>query len=143
MADGVERRAQIDTETVKALLLINGGGTIALLALLPSLITRGGHTTLVRAILFGVLVLVLGLASAVVHNRLRRKCSLCYEQHQMKPPPAILFGRRLSEPMVCVLSTMFMWASIAAFVGAGIFVAFTGLLMDWPPLQPVPGLPTK
>jgi hypothetical protein len=30
MSDGKERRAQIDTETVRALLLINGGGAVSL-----------------------------------------------------------------------------------------------------------------
>jgi len=38
MSNGVEQRAQIDTETVRALLVINGGGAIALLSLLPTIL---------------------------------------------------------------------------------------------------------
>ena len=119
MSNGVERRSQIDTETVRALLLINGGGAIALLTLLPSILDKEGYEPLASAILKGVLILMIGLVSAVVHNQFRRRCSLHYDQHSMKPPRGRIFGFTLWAPTVCCISQTFMWISIAAFFGAG------------------------
>jgi hypothetical protein len=76
MTKGVEIRSQIDTETVRALLLINGGGAIALLTLFTSLIGKQEYRQLALFILIGVLLLMVGLVCAVLHNRFRRKCSL-------------------------------------------------------------------
>ncbi len=44
MTKGLEIRAQIDTEVVKGLLLLNGGGAVALLALLPTVIGKPGFS---------------------------------------------------------------------------------------------------
>ena len=38
MSNGVDRRAQMDVETFKALLLINGGGAVALLWVFSALV---------------------------------------------------------------------------------------------------------
>jgi hypothetical protein len=128
MAKGVELRAQMDTETVRALLLINGGGAIALLTLLSSVLGKPDYVDLAHAILCGVLVFMLGLVFAVIHNRLRRKCSLLFEQHGMCPPKGRVLGIELSQPTVCWLSERFMWLSIAAFISAGVIVAVVGLV---------------
>ena len=61
MASGVERRSQIDTETVRALLLINGGGVVALLSLIPSILDIDGYERLAFHILIGVSILMFGL----------------------------------------------------------------------------------
>ncbi len=127
MADGIDRRAQIDQETVKALLLINGGGAIALLTLLPNILDKEGYRPLAFAILIGISILIAGLVLAIAHNRLRRKCSLIYEQHDMRPPRGKLLGILLPEPCVCFASTACMWLSMAAFIGAGIFVTINGI----------------
>ena len=134
MNGGVETRAQIDTETVKALLLVNGGGAVALLALLPVILQRG-QETLAKAILAGVVVLTLGLVFAIIHNRLRRKCSNIYSRANMSPPPGRLFGRQLRQPAVCFFSTAFMWLSLATFAFPGITVGAIGFtsLGDRPP----------
>jgi hypothetical protein len=139
MSNGVERRSQIDTETVKALLLINGGGAIALLTLFGSVLTlfgsvlgKDGYENLAMAILVGVWILILGLVFAVIHNRLRRKCSLHYDQREMEPPAGRLLGLQLREPTICIVSTVFMWLSIVAFVTAGAFVTFRGIVILWP-----------
>lgn len=128
MSNGVERRSQIDTETVKALLLINGGGAIALLTLLPSILDKPGFKGLATSILVGVLILMVGLVCAVVHNQLRRRCSLHYEQHKMRPPKGRLLGITLWEPTVCCVSWTLMWISIGAFFVAGSFVAICGIV---------------
>jgi hypothetical protein len=129
MADGVERRSQIDTETVRALLLINGGGALALLTLFPHVLGTPGYKELASAVLVGILLLIFGLLCAVIHNRLRRICSLHFEHHNMRPPKGRLLGFVLWEPTVCCFSTAFMWSSIAAFVVAGSYVALRGILI--------------
>jgi len=120
MADGRETRAGIDTETVRGLLLINGGGAVALLAFLPGVLQKPEFESLARAIIWAVFTFQIGLASAVVHNRLRRKCSLEYAKKERAP--CSVFGRPLQEPCVCHWSTGLMWLSIVAFLVAGIIV---------------------
>jgi len=127
MTNGIDRRERIDTEHFKALLLVNGGGAVALLAIVPSLLDKTGYATLTRAILVGVLIMMIGLVLAVIHNRYRRKCSLVYEEHGMKPPGGSLFGFQLSRPTVCAISEWCMWGSLAAFVVAGVSVASVGI----------------
>ena len=129
MTSGVERRSQIDTETVKALLLINGGGAIALLTTFSQIIGKSGYEKLAPAILIAILFLIFGLMCAVVHNRLRRMCSLHYEHHNMRPPRGRLFGFELWEPTICSISTVFLWLSVAAFIFAGSYVACRGIVI--------------
>lgn len=83
VSEGVKIRAQIDTESVRNVMLVNGGGSVALLALLPAIL----GTPLVFGVLATLAIWLLGLTLAVCHSVLRRKCSLVYEQHGMKPPP--------------------------------------------------------
>jgi hypothetical protein len=125
MTTGLEIRAQIDTENVKGLLLINGGAAIALLAFFPSVLDKPGYESLARAILWSLLIFQAGLFFAVVHNRLRRICSLRYEQHNYQPPPCEIFGIKLGEPCVCRASIICMWLSVAAFIWGG-FAVFQG-----------------
>ena len=127
MPTGLEIRARMDAETAKALLLLNGGGAIALLAFLPSILDIVNYEPLVRAVLWGVLVFMSGLVAAVIHNNLRRRCSLHYEQHQMRPPGGKLLGIPLWAPTVCCVSQAFMALSLLAFMAAGAYVAYTGL----------------
>ncbi len=125
MTTGLEIRAQIDTENVKGLLIINGGAAVALLALLSAVLDKPGYESLARAVLWSLLIFQIGLLFAMVHNRLRRVCSLVYEQHKYQPPPCELFGVKLKEPCVCWRSIICMWLSVAAF-GIGGFVVFLG-----------------
>jgi hypothetical protein len=127
MSNGVERRSQIDTETVKALLLINGGGIAALLTVFSQVLGKSGYEPLASEILVGVLIFMFGLVCAVIHNRLRRQCSLHYDLHNMRPPKGRLLRVQLWEPTVCSFSTAFMWLSIASFVVAGSYVAVRGI----------------
>lgn len=127
MTSGLEIRAQIDTENLKGLLLINGGGAVALLAFLPSVLGKPGYHSLARAILWGLFIFQCGLLSAVIHNRLRRICSLVYERNDYKPPPCKLFGINLRQPCVCRWSVLFMWCSVLAFFVAGSLVFWGGL----------------
>jgi len=124
MANELEIRAQIDTENVKALLLINGGAAVALLAFLGSVLGEKGCEPLAQGILCALLIYQLGLLAAVVHNRLRRKCSLKYQQHEYTPPRCEILGRKLAEPCICMWSIFFLWGSVLAFVAASIVVYF-------------------
>src|SRR5690606_24838349 len=88
LSDGVKIRAQIDSESVRNSLLINGGGSVALIALLPSIL----GTPLVLAVLLALAIWLFGLTLAATHSILRRKCSLIHEQYKMSPPK----GRKCS-----------------------------------------------
>jgi hypothetical protein len=132
MATGLEIRAQIDTELVKGLLLINGGGAIALLAFLPTVIGKPEYAALSKAILWALLTFQVGLLAAVIHNRLRRVCSSTYEMHAMKPPPCNIFPFNIikfkhDKPCVCRTSVIFMWVSVLCFFLAGLVVLKGGL----------------
>jgi hypothetical protein len=67
------------------------------------------------------------LLFAIVHNRLRRVCSLEYESHDFRPPPCTLLGFKLKGPCVCWRSTICMWFSVAAFSVGGLTVFLGGL----------------
>ncbi len=122
MAEGHEIRAEIDTETVRGLLLINGGGAIALLAFLSGVIEKPQLEVLTRAIVWAVFIFQLGLAAAVIHNRFRRLCSLEYAKKAENRQACSLFGRKLTEPCICHWSIWFMWVSIGAFIVGGLVV---------------------
>lgn len=117
ISDGVKIRAQIDAESVRNVMLVNGGGSVALLALLPSVL----GTPLVVAVLCSLSVWLLGLTFAVIHSVLRRKCSLVFERHEMRPPSGPRrFGINPGRPWVCWWSRTCLTASIAAFVLGGL-----------------------
>ena len=88
MADntGISLRAEIDAFTVKSLLMLNGGGVVALLAFTPAIMSKDDYSKLLDAAFVGIIFFVVGLSCAVVHNICRRKCSLHHEQHNMEPP---------------------------------------------------------
>lgn len=119
---GIDIRAQIDSDTVKGLLLINGGGSVALLAFLPSILDKALYEPLASAILYGLLFFQLGLVSALFHNHLRRRCSIAYEKK--KPKKRILW---MEEPCVCHVSTLFMTLSYLFFIVAGIIIFCGGI----------------
>lgn len=132
MASGPELRAQIDSEGVRGLLLINGGGCVALLAFLPTVLGKPEYTLLAKYILWALASFQVGLLSAVIHNRHRRVCSLIYDNSRKSPQPkeaepCRLFGRTLREPCACMRSIAFMWLSVLAFLFAGVMVLVGGL----------------
>jgi hypothetical protein len=127
MSNGVDRRALIDVETVKGLLLINGGGAVALLSVFTALVGKEGFEPLLSAVLWAVSGMMAGLVCAILHNHYRRQCSLHYELHKMSPPRGSFFGVPLPEPGVCFVGALFLWASVICFMSAGGYVAYTGL----------------
>ena len=127
MTKGLEIRAQIDSDVVKGLLLLNGGGAVALLALLPSVIGEPEFKQLSLAILWALLSFQVGLVSAVIHNRFRRLCSLEHERHDYDPPDGSFLGIHLKQPNICFYSTFFMWASLGLFVIGGLIVFLGGI----------------
>lgn len=116
VSEGVKIRAQIDAESVRNVMLVNGGGSVALMALLPAIL----GTPLVQAVLITLAIWLFGLTLAVTHSVLRRKCSLIYEQHNMSPPVGKTFLIiKPNEPWVCWLSWRCLYLSIFAFLIGG------------------------
>ncbi len=123
VSEGVKLRAQIDTESVRNVMLINGGGSVALLALLPAIL----GTPLVFGLLLTLAIWLFGLTLAVVHSVLRRKCSLEYEQHRMDPPPGKpKLWIKPKEPWVCWWGWRCLYASILAFLIGGAVMVCVG-----------------
>jgi hypothetical protein len=128
-SDGVKVRADIDAEVVKGLMLANGGGAVALIAVMPVLLER--YPTLALYTLWGLLGMFLGVIFAILHNRYRRHCSLAYEtawRQNTQPKGGTLFWIRLKTPRVCGLSELFMWLSLAGFLVGGVCVMIGGWL---------------
>lgn len=132
MTNGLEIRAQIDSENVKGLLLINGGAAVALLAFLPTILGKPPFEPLLRAVVWALFAFYVGVVAAVIHNRLRRVCSLHYERLNYAPPPcnhipAWIKFEQLRQPCICLRSIFFMWVSVISFVLGG-SVAANGAL---------------
>jgi hypothetical protein len=131
VSDGTAIRARIDSETVRGLQLINGGMAAGLITLLPTILRDPNYrelgTWMIVAVFFGAV----GLVASVIHNRLRRKCSLEYakkpENRDRSYELRILVACQSApgEARVCTKSVIFMWASLlffflgAASVGTG------------------------
>jgi hypothetical protein len=119
----VDIRAGIDTETVRGLQLMNGGLAAALGAMLPNLLQSPELRNLASWIVAAMGCAALGLVASVVHNRLRRKCSLQYDVKGgtgRQPRCSSTLLRRFEtvpgEPCVCTWSIMWMWTSMGLFV---------------------------
>ncbi|MCE3242411.1 MAG: hypothetical protein K0Q83_2918 [Deltaproteobacteria bacterium] len=127
MASGLEIRAEIDAQIAKALILIHGGGSIALLTFLQFVLgEKSEYDALAYGILWGLVCYQIGIIFAIIYSWLTRKCSLVYEQNKMTPPPCGNFlGFKLTEPCVCHARILFMYLSLIAFVVAG-FSVFCG-----------------
>ena len=74
-----DRRAVIDSETVKGLFLVNGGGAIAILALLQAMWGSPEAPRLIPWILAGLALLMIGLLLALAVNPIRHTCALKWE----------------------------------------------------------------
>ena len=60
---GQSRRAEIDTATVRALLLMHGGGSVALLTFLSSVLSEEGLRPLILWVLIGILYFHVGMVA--------------------------------------------------------------------------------
>lgn len=121
MTAGLEIRAEIDNATAKGLLLTNGGAAVALVAFLPSIIDKVGYELFVLGILISLLLFQAGLVTGVIHNKLRRDCSLRWESNGYKRPPEKEMGP-------CHWSKRFLWASVVLFCVAGINIFAFGIV---------------
>lgn len=124
---GIDRRVEIDALTVKFLLTLNGGGVVALLAFVPTIIELPRYQHLLDAAFAGMSVFVFGLALVVIHNIARRKCELHHDHHNNSPPKGRVLGIPLWESGICAISTVCKWASLCLFMTGALLVAVTGI----------------
>jgi hypothetical protein len=130
MSNGLDHRAAIDTETVKGLQFINGGAAAGLMTLLPLVIAKPGLRQFLMGTLGGIICAALGLMLAVIHNHLRRKCSLEYaidpsrRQRSCRWMPNWVQSVP-NEPCICTVSVTTMWLSLIAF-GTAVIAVTTG-----------------
>jgi len=135
MQSGYEIRAEIDSALAKSLILVNGGGVIALLAFLPETITNPEFKTLATSIVWALLLLQFGILFGLLHTWLRRRCNLDYEVAEASSPtypdPWTLriyrFKHVFREPRNCVLSWFCALLSGVMFFIGGLIVFIGGL----------------
>lgn len=123
MKSAVEIRAEIDTETVRALLVVNGGSAAGLMTLLPLIIEKPGLHAFALGAIRAIICAAAGLALAIYHNRLRRKCSLQYDlAYSDRQRPCSCLPEWMhsapNEPCICTRSVFAMWLSLVAFIAA-------------------------
>lgn len=119
MTEGIKIRAQIDSESVRNVMLANSGGSVALLALLPNIL----YTPLVVAVLSTLSVWLVGLSFAVIHSVLRRKTSLLYENKGMSPHAGErVLGIQPKEPWIGWWSWKSLYGSIVCFILGGVIM---------------------
>ena len=122
LSDGVKIRAQMDMESIKALILINGGGAVAVATGLPAILGNNRFWPLAIPMMSGIFLFALGLAAAVLSNHYRRECSLLFEQQKMAPTP---------YPRVCVIGRPYFHASVALFLLSILLIAAWGMCIVW------------
>ena len=128
ISEGVKIRAQIDAESAKGLLLINGGASVALLAFFPFLLDKSDFKVLAYAVIIALLLYQTSLVLAIVHNVYRRQCSLIWESTDWNPEPGTFFGCKLKKPRECFLGRVYLWSSLIAFSAGSLAVFGGGLL---------------
>ena len=119
-----EIRAQIDTDNVKNILWVEGGGIAILLPVLSVLIGKKEYVLLLKAICAGVFFLAIGVISILLHSHFRRRCSLAYSTGA---PRKKILGIGLAEPWICHVSHVCMWSSYICLIVALGFIAYFAL----------------
>jgi hypothetical protein len=127
---GVEVRSKIDAEATKGALIINGGLAAGLGSMLPKILESTQIAGLARYMIVSIAIACAGLMCAIIHSRLRRKCSLAHAAGAMNRQPYemwpfVLFQTVPGEPKVCTTSIMFFWSSLICF-GVGIAIVCFG-----------------
>jgi len=130
-SDGTKIRAQIDTDSMKAMLAVAGGGSVALLAFLPYLLGKPDMQQFARAVVWGLISFQVSLLLCLLHNVLRRRCSAVYERawsEDKQPKPGNILGWQLeTHPGVCFWSWTFLWLAVVAFAVGSITICVGGL----------------
>jgi hypothetical protein len=124
MATGLEIRAGIDQENIRALLLIHGGASIALLAFLP--VALRDIRLLVPYALLALGSYQIGLVLALLSTVFRRKCSLNYEGKSTDAEKL-----EAEQSGACRATWGLLWASIAVFPIGSFWMIGCELLAVW------------
>jgi len=149
MREGTTEKSRIEKETVRALLVANGAGAVAMLAVLPSVLDRTGYQTLAHGLLIGLLAMTIGVVLAILHNHLRSRIPQAIEQQNVRPQQNVSSQQHSlgsqqhnpnQQPMrpvsvetkssgssLAIASAACLWLSVVAFLGAGAFVAVSGM----------------
>ena len=123
-AGGGAQRNQMDVETLRGLLIANGGGAVALLIAVSSLLDRPGYEPLVYAMLIGIVVFMLGVVLAILFNFARRQFQA--QADQQGGTPAKFLGLKLWAPGSGVAYQLCLYLSLLCFIGTGVYVAVVG-----------------
>src|SRR5690349_10293293 len=107
-----------------------------LVAMLPRFLEEPAYFTLGRYMVAGIVCAGAGLVASVVHNRLRRKCSLEHDrkpENRGKPYVHWLLVKCQTVPGeagICTRSIIRMWSSLALFCVGAVIVCIGFLLIE-------------
>ncbi len=113
------RRDSMAEQGLKALLLLNGGGAVALLAFLQAIWIKEAMLALVPWIVTAILSLILGAATAGAVHFLRYMASMTYQKEGADE------GRKMTR--VHGLATIFSFVLFLVGMGIVVFGAFRNL----------------
>lgn len=127
LSEGVHIRAQIDADSMKAMLAVAGGGAVGLLTFLPYVLGKPCMQGITAGVIWGLMSLVTSVVLCIVHNVLRRLCSSVYERAwkdggQPAPGKILWFYQLKKHPRVCLWSWAFLWLAVVAFAAGAAFV---------------------
>jgi hypothetical protein len=119
----------MDVETLRGLLIANGGGAVALLAALSGTLDRPGYEPLAYAMLVGIVVFMFGVVLAILFNYFRRQCLQQQDQLVLQTPPPKVLGLKLRAPGACIVCQACLYLALLCFIGTGAYVAIAGTSM--------------
>lgn len=117
----LQQRHEIDNTTVRSLLVINGGGAVALLTFLGNIFDKNEADDLYFYIISGMALFCIGLLTASIHNTLRRTCN-AYHAKRSIPRNAKSPG----DTEACKWSWRLQYLSMICFALACAIVIFGG-----------------
>ena len=127
LSDAAKIRAEIDASTNRYLFAMHGGGSIALLALLPAIIANADLDALTRRAVIALCVYQFGLVFSVFHNIARRRCSNEYEaankKGQERPDACRCLGLTIRGGCQCFRELVWRSLAIGLFLFGSITVA--------------------
>jgi hypothetical protein len=108
----------MDRDTVRVLVVLNGGGAVALLALLPNMFKVPEFLPITKAVMVAVIIQIVGLVLTVFHNMCRRECSRINQE--------LGYTKEADMSSACQWSRQLRIGAIFCFAVSGLTVAFTG-----------------
>jgi hypothetical protein len=115
--DRANRRADLHTEAIKGMFILNGGGILALLTFFTQILVHAPHLVpLAKYVVWTISLWAIGLVALAPINHLRYETSRLYDKEETK-----VQGKKYG-----MAHRVLFYASVACFV-AGLTIALVGI----------------